>query len=136
MTLWLKGWEPHDRKSADSSNLPFLKLKLPPPSQALKMHIVALMHQRGVECRPEQVFLTTGAQQAMNLLARVLLETHGAVILEDKVYSGILQAIEPCLPTVYAVPTDPITGMDVDAVEQFPNDCGRSLPPDCGEQMY
>lgn len=94
-------------------------LQYGPPSQALKMHIVALMRQRGVECRPEQIFLTTGAQQAMNLLARVLLDTHGAVILEDKVYSGILQAIEPCLPTVYAIPTDPITGLDVDAVEQL-----------------
>jgi DNA-binding transcriptional MocR family regulator len=37
-------------------------LQYGPPSQALKMHIVALMHQRGVECHPEQVFLTTGAQ--------------------------------------------------------------------------
>ena len=35
-------------------------LQYGPPSQALKAHIVALMRQRGVACRPEQVFLTTG----------------------------------------------------------------------------
>src|SRR5439155_5892961 len=47
-------------------------LQYGPPWQPLKTHIVALMAQRGVVCREEQVFLTTGAQQGMSLLARLL----------------------------------------------------------------
>src|SRR5438067_12890358 len=38
-------------------------LQYGPPWQPLKTHIVALMAQRGVVGREEQVFLTTGAQQ-------------------------------------------------------------------------
>ena len=34
-----------------------------PPTRPLQAHVAALMAQRGVECAPEQVFLTAGAQQ-------------------------------------------------------------------------
>src|SRR5215211_4880391 len=44
------------------------------PCAPLKAHIVSLMEQRGVQCRKEQIFLTTGAQHAMSLLANLLLE--------------------------------------------------------------
>lgn len=91
-------------------------LQYGPPWQALKTHIVALMAQRGVVCREEQVFLTTGAQQGMSLLARLLLNSRGPVLLEETIYSGLQQAVEPLQPTLLTVPTDSETGMDVDAV--------------------
>jgi 2-aminoadipate transaminase len=55
-------------------------LQYAPPFQPLKAHIVELMAQRGVQCRVEQIFLTAGAQQAMNLLARLLLNRGGQVM--------------------------------------------------------
>src|SRR5436305_818207 len=91
-------------------------LQYGPPWQPLKAHIVALMAQRGVLCREEQVFLTTGAQQGMSLLARLLLNPGAPVLLEETIYSGIQQAIEPFQPTLLTVPADPQTGIDVDAV--------------------
>lgn len=91
-------------------------LQYGPPSQALKRHIITLMAQRGVSCREEQVFLTTGAQQGMSLLARLLLDMRGCVLLEETIYSGILQAVEPLQPEILTVPTDLETGIDVDAV--------------------
>lgn len=90
-----------------------------PTLQPLKAHIVNLMAQRGVECREEQIFLTTGAQQAMSLVARMLLDPGGQIIVEETIYSGFKQAIEPFQPDLLTVPTDPETGMDVDAVEAF-----------------
>jgi 2-aminoadipate transaminase len=86
------------------------------PWQPLKAYIVALMAQRGVLCREEQVFLTTGAQQGMSLLAHLFLNPRAPVLLEETIYSGIQQAIEPFQPTLLTVPTDPHTGMDVEAV--------------------
>src|SRR5215213_8901958 len=44
-------------------------LQYGPPFRPLKRHVQALMKRRGVSCAEEQIFLTTGAQQGMNLLA-------------------------------------------------------------------
>ena len=89
------------------------------PFQPLKRHIVELMNLRGVSCREEQVFLATGAQHAMSLIARLLLEPGGQVLMEEVVYDGMQAVIKPFLPEVLTVPTDRESGMDVDAVESL-----------------
>ena len=43
-------------------------LQYNPPFQPLKAHIVQLMAQRGVTCAEDQVFITTGAQQGLDIL--------------------------------------------------------------------
>jgi 2-aminoadipate transaminase len=91
-------------------------LQYGPPYEPLKEHIVALMKQRGVNCSAEQVFITTGAQQALDVLARVLLNPGGPVLLEEIVYTGIQQAVAPCRPRILSVSTDLNEGMDVDQV--------------------
>jgi 2-aminoadipate transaminase len=85
----------------------------------LKEQVVALMAQRGVACRPEQVFLTTGAQQALALFARLFLEPRGQVICERLIYMGFQQVIEPYQPQVLPVLSDLETGLDVDRVEAY-----------------
>lgn len=92
-------------------------LQYSPPCAPLQAHVAALMAQRGVACAPEQVFLTSGAQQGIGLLARLLLEPGGQVIAETLCYTGFQQAVEPFSPRLLTVPTDLDTGMDVDAVE-------------------
>ena len=69
-------------------------LQYKPGFAPLKEQVVRLMAERGVACRPEQVLLTTAAQQALSLLARVLLEPGGAVLCEELVYMGFRQVIE------------------------------------------
>ncbi|MBA3471509.1 MAG: PLP-dependent aminotransferase family protein [Herpetosiphonaceae bacterium] len=91
-------------------------LQYGPPSESLKASIVALMALRGVECRAEQIFLTNGAQQGMNMLARLLLDPGGSVLIEDCIYTGFQQVLEPFQPTILTVPADVASGMDVDAV--------------------
>lgn len=92
-------------------------LQYSPTSDELKAQIVGLMAKRGVNCRPEQIFLTAGAQQGMTLLTRLLLDQHSAVLTEEFVYSGFTQAIAPMQPQLLTVPTDPRTGIDVETVE-------------------
>jgi 2-aminoadipate transaminase len=94
-------------------------LQYGPPYQPLKRHIVQLMAQRGVTCTEEQIFLTTGAQQGLHVLTRLLLNPGGAVILEEVVYTGLQQVIAPLQPRLLTVPTDMVTGIDVDAVEAW-----------------
>ncbi|MEP7336397.1 MAG: PLP-dependent aminotransferase family protein [Acidobacteriota bacterium] len=93
-------------------------LQYGPPLPALKRQVVALMQERGVRCCPEQVFLTCGAQQGMNLLARVLLApARGSVLLEEMAYTGFQQVLTPYQPTLLTVPTNPESGIDLASVE-------------------
>lgn len=87
------------------------------PFAPLRAHVVELMARRGVAVREDQVFLTTGAQQAMSLLVRLLLDPGGRIVLEEAVYDGIHASAQPLLPRLVTVPTDLDEGIDVDAVE-------------------
>jgi 2-aminoadipate transaminase len=92
-------------------------LQYRPSHAGLREQVVELMASRGVRCRPEQVLLTTGAQQGLALLARLLLDDGGCVLAESLVYMGFRQVVEPYRPRLLEVGTDLTQGMDVDAVE-------------------
>src|SRR5438128_310087 len=66
-----------------------LALQYGPPSRQLKSQIVKMMADRGVNCSEEQILLTSGAQQGMNLLARLLLYQGAQVLVEESVYPGL-----------------------------------------------
>jgi 2-aminoadipate transaminase len=85
------------------------------PLHGLKEEIVEIMTWRGVRCRPEQVFLTSGAQQAMDLLTHLLLDPGGEVALEETTYDGIRIAVRRFEPRILAVPSNGASGLDVDA---------------------
>lgn len=87
------------------------------PLQPLKTRIVEMMAWRGVRCTEEQIFLTSGSQQGMDLLSRLLLPPGGQVLFEEAVYDGIRLATRLQRPEILTVASDPATGMDVDAVE-------------------
>jgi 2-aminoadipate transaminase len=91
-------------------------LQLGPPCQSLKHHIVRLMKRRGVSCSESQIFITSGAQQALDLLSRLYLEHGSPVVAEELSYTGFYQAIAPWNPTVESVSCDPQTGIDVNGV--------------------
>lgn len=92
-------------------------LQYGPPLPALKQHIVRLMAQRGVTCTEEQIFLTTGAQQGLDVLARLLLNPGGQVMFEEVVYTGVQQVVAPFQPHVLTISTDLAEGMAVHEVE-------------------
>jgi 2-aminoadipate transaminase len=94
-------------------------LQYGPPFQPLKTQIVELMAKRNVACSEEQIFITTGAQQGMNLLVRLLLEPGGRVLTERLIYTGFRQAIEPYEPLAQLASGDARTGIDVAAVESL-----------------
>jgi len=94
-------------------------LQYSPPLQPLQAQIVELMAMRGVRIRPEQVFVTTGSQQAMDLLCRLLVDPGAQVVVEETIYDGIQLAVRSRQAEVLTVSTDPETGIDVDQVESL-----------------
>ncbi len=87
------------------------------PYAPLKRRVVELMAWRGAPCTEEQVFLTAGAQQGMDLVARLLLDPGDPVVLEETIYDGIQLALASRAPEVVPVPTAAGSGADLDALE-------------------
>jgi 2-aminoadipate transaminase len=59
---------------------------------ALRSLIAGRLARRGVECSPDEVLITTGSQQALDLLGRVLACPGLPVVVESPTYIGALQA--------------------------------------------
>jgi GntR family transcriptional regulator / MocR family aminotransferase len=61
---------------------------------------------RGVRCAPEQVIVTSGAQQGLDLVARFLLDPGDEVWMEDPGYPGALQSFRAASAVPVSVPID------------------------------
>ncbi|HTU45308.1 MAG TPA: PLP-dependent aminotransferase family protein [Bryobacteraceae bacterium] len=96
-----------------------MALQYGPPCSSLKSQIVELMHRRGVDATEEQIYLTAGAQQGLSLLSSILLNPGDIVMLEGANYPGFMEALRPCRPRLCPVPTNLLTGIDVDAVQSL-----------------
>ena len=66
---------------------------------------------------PAQVLITTGSQQGLDLVAKVLIDTDSRVLVETPTYLGALQAFAPMEPQIEAVASD-AEGIDVDDLER------------------
>src|SRR5712692_6699575 len=66
-------------------------LQYGPPYLPLREWIAAYMQRRGVACSVEQVFITNGAQQALEILARLLVDPGRPAVLESLTFTGIIQ---------------------------------------------
>lgn len=60
----------------------------------------------GARILPEQVLMTSGSQQALDLLAKVLIDQGSKVLVETPSYLGALQAFSVYEPEFVSVPTD------------------------------
>ena len=55
---------------------------------------------------PAQVLITTGSQQALDLVGKVLIDSGSRVLVETPTYLGALQAFTPMEPQIEGVPCD------------------------------
>ena len=85
----------------------------PAGPSALRQAIAGYLRtSRAVRCEPEQVVVTTGAQQAIDLMLRVLIEPGDRVWLEDPCYPAVRAALAAARARVVPVRVD-AQGMDV-----------------------
>jgi 2-aminoadipate transaminase len=88
---------------------------------------------------PDQILITTGSQQGLDLLAKILIDAGSKIIVETPTYLGALQAFTPMEPEVVSVKSDD-EGIDIadlkakakDArflyvLPNFQNPTGRSM---------
>ena len=91
----------------------------------LREKLVARMAARGgVRASVEEVLITTGAQQALDLTGKLFLDEGDTVICESPTYIGAISALKVFAPRWVEVPTDD-EGMDLEALERRLEYCAR-----------
>lgn len=79
--------------------------------------VAGLMAEIGVRVRPDDVVITAGAQQALDLLGKIFLDPGDTIICEGPTYLGALQAFSAYQPNVVCVPMD-AQGMRTDLLAE------------------
>jgi 2-aminoadipate transaminase len=74
--------------------------------EPVKDIIVEVMAAEGTPARQEDVFVTTGAQQGLDLIAKVFLDESDAILCEGPTYAGALNAFAAYRPRIAHVPMD------------------------------
>jgi 2-aminoadipate transaminase len=109
---------------------------------ALRAAVAARLTARGLPTHADELLITSGSQQALTLIATVLLEPGDTVLVEEPSYLAALQAFQLAGAAVVPVPCDD-DGLDPEAaaalaaqhgarllytIPTFQNPTGRTLP--------
>jgi 2-aminoadipate transaminase len=69
--------------------------------------------KQGMHVSPDQVLITTGSQQGLDLVAKILIDAGSRILVETPTYLGALQAFTPMEPIAVGVNSDD-HGVDAD----------------------
>jgi len=83
----------------------------------LREVIVGLMQERGVSTSTDQIVVTTGSQQGLDVVARVLLDPGDVVLLELPSYTGAITAFQNVGASLVGVRQD-VDGLDLDELDR------------------
>jgi len=87
----------------------------------------AASHLMGFNVDPKRVIVTTGSQQGLDLVTKVLIDPGDTVVVGDPSYLGALQAFRSHGASLTPLPLDE-AGLDVDALASLLGQVGYSPP--------
>jgi 2-aminoadipate transaminase len=91
--------------------------------EPLRRAVVAWFREEALSARPEQLLITDGAQQAIDLISKAFLRAGDAVAIENPAYPGAISILAGARVRTLAVPVESgvartgRVGLDVDALE-------------------
>ena len=86
-----------------------------------------LVRDLGIRHKPENVIITTGAQEALDLVAKTFCDPGDIIITEGPTYLGALQAFSAYEPDIRTIPFDE-QGMCTDLLEEELKRIGKDNP--------
>jgi len=95
---------------------------------ALREALAAQTRARGMQAGAEQLLVTTGSQQAFDLLVRVLIEPGDTVLVEVPAYPATLQALRLAQARIVPVPMDE-HGLQTEALAELLRDLPAAQRP-------
>jgi 2-aminoadipate transaminase len=78
--------------------------------------VVDSVNERGINTSVEEVIITTGSQQGLDLIGRVLLDPGDVVLVELPTYSGAIAAFRNLQASLVGIPQDE-EGLSIEALE-------------------
>jgi len=72
----------------------------------LRETFAAESRKRGIDCTAEDILVTTGSQQSLDLAGKIFLNTGDCVLTENPTYMAAIQAFQTCEARFAPVPTD------------------------------
>ena len=72
----------------------------------LRAWVASELGKQGATVSPDQVLITTGSQQGLDLIAKVLIDKDSRLLVESPTYLGALQAFTPMQPAVESIDSD------------------------------
>ncbi len=91
--------------------------QFPPGSPELRRQIARRMLEAGCRVSPDDIVITSGCQEALILALRAVAKKGDVVAIESPSFYGLLQAIESLGMRALEIPTDPATGISIEALE-------------------
>ncbi|THF61474.1 PLP-dependent aminotransferase family protein [Pseudothauera nasutitermitis] len=91
---------------------------LPPGNAALRRHIARRYHARGALVPPEEIVITSGAMEGLNLCLQAVTRPGDVVAVESPTFYAGLQASERLGLQVIEIPSHPREGVSVEALER------------------
>lgn len=74
--------------------------------------------EKGARLRPDDIIATCGCLEALRLSLQAVTKAGDSVAVENPTYFGILQVLETLNLRAVEIPTEPRTGMDLDALRK------------------
>ena len=123
---------------------------LPPGSTALRGQIARRYLRSGSRVSPDEIIVTSGALEGLNLCLQILTRPGDIVAIESPAFYGCLQAIEALRLRAIEIPTHPRDGVDVAALSRildrhpvracwlmtnFQNPLGALVPEDAKQEL-
>ena len=84
---------------------------------SLREKLAGRMKRVGVQCTLDNLFMTQGGQQGLDLMARMLIDPGDVIVTERPTFLGALIAFNPCEPSYACVGMDE-NGMKMDELEK------------------
>lgn len=107
----------HLQKAARFQSREAINYQFTPGYEPLRKQIAKRMRNIGVRCHHDEILITNGCTEALSLCLRTLCNSGDTVAVESPCYYGFLQIAETLGLKVIEIPTDPIVGMSIEALE-------------------
>lgn len=91
--------------------------EFPPGIESLRRQIARRSPDLGCEATPEDIVVTCGALEAVNLSLRAVARPGDVIAVESPTYFGVLGAAASLRMKTIGIPTHPQEGMDLDRLE-------------------
>jgi 2-aminoadipate transaminase len=112
----------------DGADLALYNPHGPQGFRATREFVVDKVKARGIECSPEEVLITSGSGQGLDLVNRVLLDRGDTVVIEEFTYGGALTKVQRLGVNVVGAPLDD-DGLRTEALDRILDELKRKGTP-------